>query len=134
MHLAPLASALNSMLAGLPFAFAQVLDPGTAHQQVQRPIGAAIRDLNLQGLLSPAQGRIVRDGPVQPGSRGGRLATILAVCLRGSLNSTLIDRQTWIAASEKTGGRPDRPSYGAFPVISLLSQIGSEPRFLGAAL
>lgn len=42
------------------------------HQKVHRPIGAPIRDLNLQGLLSPAQGRIVRDGPARPGAAGWR--------------------------------------------------------------
>ncbi len=48
-----------------------------------------------------------------------RLATIAAVCLSGSLNRTLIDRQNWIAAFEKTGGRPWRPSCGACQAISL---------------
>jgi hypothetical protein len=50
------------------------------------------------------------------------------------LNSTLIDRQNWIAAFEKTGGRPVRPSCGACQAISLSSQISSDPRFLSAAL
>jgi len=50
------------------------------------------------------------------------------------LNSTLIDRQNWIAAFEKTGGRPGRPSCGASQVISLSSQISSDPRFLSDEL
>jgi hypothetical protein len=40
MHLAPLAAALNAMLAGLPFPVAKELDPGALHQQFQRPIEA----------------------------------------------------------------------------------------------
>ena len=38
----------------------------SVHQQVQRPAGTAIGDLHLQGLLPAAQGRVVRNGPVQP--------------------------------------------------------------------
>jgi hypothetical protein len=34
-----------------------------------------------------------------------RLATIPAVCRSGNLNNTFIDRQNWIAASEKIGTR-----------------------------
>jgi hypothetical protein len=48
------------------------------------------------------------------------------------LNSTLIDKQNWIAAFEKTGGRPGRPSCGANQFISLSNQINSDPRFLSA--
>ena len=60
--------------------------------------------------------------------------TIPAVCRSGSLNSTLIDRQNWIAAFEKTAGRPSRPSCGASQVISLSSQTSSDPRLLSALL
>ncbi len=63
-----------------------------------------------------------------------RAATIPAVCRKGSLNGTLIDKQNWIAASEKTGGRPGCPSCGASHAISLSSQISSEPRLRSAAL
>jgi hypothetical protein len=45
------------------------------------------------------------------------------------LNSTLIDRQNWIAELEKTGGRPGRPSCGACQALSSSSQISSDPRF-----
>ncbi len=38
MDLAPLAVPLNPMLARLPLAVAQELDPGAVHQQVQRPL------------------------------------------------------------------------------------------------
>ena len=36
------------------------------HQKLQRPFGTAKGDLHLEGLLSAAQRRIVRNGPVQP--------------------------------------------------------------------
>ena len=54
MQLAPLASALNTMLAHLRFNIAEGLDTGTTDEQVQRPIRAALRDLNRKGLLSLA--------------------------------------------------------------------------------
>lgn len=65
MDLAPLASALHSVLAGLPFAIAKELDPGAIDQQAQRTISAAIRDLDGQGFLPAAQRGKVRHGPVQ---------------------------------------------------------------------
>ena len=43
-------------------------------------------------------------------------------------------RQNWIAASEKTGGRPSRPSCGASQAISRSVQIIMEPRLRNAAL
>jgi hypothetical protein len=46
----------------------------------------------------------------------------------------LIDKQNWIAAFEKTGGRPRRSSCGACQAISFSSQISSDPRFLSASL
>ena len=64
----------------------------------------------------------------------GALATIPAVCLCGNLNSTLIERQNWIAAFENTGGRPGRPSRGACQAISLSSQISRDPRLRRAVL
>ena len=116
------------------------------------------RDLHLQGLLPAAQRRIVRNRPVQPRqpqqardhpvrqrartvahrarTGGAPVGDCLAgaLCLSGSLNNTLIDRQNWIAASESTGGRPRRPSRGACQAIPLSSQIRREPRFLSAAV
>jgi hypothetical protein len=61
-------------------------------------------------------------------ANASKLAAIPVVCLRGSMNSTLMVRQNWIAASENTAGRPGLLSGGASPVISLSSQINSEPR------
>jgi hypothetical protein len=63
-----------------------------------------------------------------------KLDTIPVVCLSGSLNRTLIVRQTWIAASEKTEGRPGLPSGGARHAISLSSQISKQPRFFSEAV
>lgn len=57
-----------------------------------------------------------------------RLATIPVVCRSGSVNRTLMVRQNWIAVSGNTAGRPGRPSWGASQVISLSSQINSDPR------
>jgi hypothetical protein len=51
-----------------------------------------------------------------------------------SLKNTLIERQNWIAASEKTGGRPRRPSCGASQAISWSTQISIEPRLRNARL
>ena len=65
MDLAPLATTLNAMLARLPLAIAQKLDPGAVHEQVERAIGTAIRDMDGECLLPSAQGRIIRHGPVQ---------------------------------------------------------------------
>jgi|GEM_PF-6539978 len=51
-----LAPPLNAVLAGLPLTIAKELDPGAVHKQVQRPIGAAIWDLDGQrsmGLHGP---------------------------------------------------------------------------------
>ena len=56
------------------------------------------------------------------------------VCCKGSLNSTLIVRQNWVAPSENNAGRPGLPSGGASQVMSLSSKISREPRFLSEAL
>ena len=54
------------MLARLPFTITEELDAGAFHEQVQRPVGAAVGNLDGQGLLSAAQRGKVRYGPVQP--------------------------------------------------------------------
>ncbi len=61
---APLVPPLNTMLADLPLAIAEELDAGAVHEQVQRPIGTSVGNLNGQYLLTSAQRRIVRHGPV----------------------------------------------------------------------
>ena len=66
------------MLSGLPFitrqwfafkpregAVAKELDAGAVHQQVQRPIGTPIGNLDGQRLLPPTQGRIIWHSPIQ---------------------------------------------------------------------
>lgn len=133
MDLAPLASALDAMLAHLPFAITEKLDACAVHEQVQGAIGAPIGDLDGEGLLPSAQGGVVGHGPVQS-AIFSRLATIPVVCLSGNLNRTLIVRQNWIAASENTAGRPGLPSGGASQVISLSSQTSNEPRFHSEAV
>jgi len=52
------------VLARVPFPFALDLDPGAVHQQVQRTVRAAIRDVYLQGLLPSRQRAEVGHGPV----------------------------------------------------------------------
>jgi hypothetical protein len=52
VDLAPLASALDAMLARLPFAITGELDASAVHEQVQWSIGAPIRDLDSEGLQS----------------------------------------------------------------------------------
>jgi len=65
MDLAPLASAPNTVLARLPFAIAEELDPGAVDEQVQGAIGTAIGDLDGERLLPSAQCRVIRHSPVQ---------------------------------------------------------------------
>lgn len=64
INLALLASALNTMFAGLPFGVAEELHPGAVHQQVQRPFGEAIRDLDAQRFLPLAQCCVVKYRPI----------------------------------------------------------------------
>ena len=64
MDLAPLASALNAVLAGLPFAITEKLDTGAVDEQVHGAIGMAKRDMDGQRLLSSAQSGVVGHRPV----------------------------------------------------------------------
>jgi hypothetical protein len=125
MHLAPLASALNALLSGLPLAITDELDPCAVHQQVQGALGPPIQDLDDERLLLAAQSCVVGHGPVQvchlqqAGEHSGRLP-------QRQFEQTLIVRQNWIAASENTEGRPGLPSGGASHVLSWSSQIRSD--------
>ena len=65
MHFAPLARLGWPVLACVPLPFAFSLDAGTVDQQVQRPLGAAIRDRHRQVLLAAAQGAEIGHRPVQ---------------------------------------------------------------------
>ena len=55
------------MLARVPLAFTFHLDAGAIDEQVNRPLGAAIWDGHVQGLLPPGQGAEVRHGPSESG-------------------------------------------------------------------
>ena len=66
MNLAPFTPARGAVLASMPFAIAEKLDPRTVHQQVQGAVSPAIGDLDGECLLAAAQGRVIRHGPVQP--------------------------------------------------------------------
>jgi hypothetical protein len=65
MDLAPLASALNAVLAHLPFPIAEELEPHAVQQQVQGAICTPMQDLDDQRLLPSAQGGVVWHRPVQ---------------------------------------------------------------------
>ena len=138
MDLAPLASALDTVLSGLPFTVAEKLDDGAVDQEVWRPIGAPIRVPDSQGLLPPTQGRMIWHGPVQvrhlqqaghhPGGLPPRQFELARGSARSGLNhatgmfpgrpSPLMVRQNRIAASQNTAGWPQRPSCGASHVMS----------------
>ena len=53
------------MLAGVPLGFALNLDTGAVDQQVQRTLGAAIRDIDGQRLLAARQRAEVGHRPVE---------------------------------------------------------------------
>ena len=72
-------------------------------------------------------------GQSRPAS-SGRLATIKVVCRSGQPKSTLIIRQNWVAASEKTRGRPGLTAFGASQSISRSSQTSRDPRRFSASL
>lgn len=124
--LAPLASALHPVLASLPFAIAEELDPSAVDQQVQRTVRTAIRDLDGQGLLPAAQRGKVRPGPVQA-SQAQQAGHHSSGLRNGNLNRTLTVKQNCMAASENTAGRPGRPSRGARQVMSLSTQMSRDP-------
>jgi hypothetical protein len=64
MRLAPLATTLNAMLSGPPFAIPEELDRGAIDEQIKRAIGAPMLDVDSQRLLTLAQGRVIRHRPV----------------------------------------------------------------------
>jgi len=66
MHLAPLAAVIRAVLLRLPFAFAQHLDAGAVHQQMQTCRGWNSADGDLQRLLPPAYRAVIRYRPVKP--------------------------------------------------------------------
>ena len=66
MYLAPQAALGSTMLACVPLAFTLRLDASAIDQKVQWPCRTLVGDGDGQGSLSPAQGAVVRDRPVQP--------------------------------------------------------------------
>jgi len=60
-----LAAIVCAMLFRLPFAFAQHLDAGAVHQQMQPRRGRDSADRHLQRLLAPAYRAVVRHRPVK---------------------------------------------------------------------
>lgn len=65
MHLAPLPTVLGTVLFALPFIFAQELDAGAVHQQVQRAGAGSVGQLHPQRLLAPTHGAVVGHPPAQ---------------------------------------------------------------------
>jgi hypothetical protein len=53
------------VLARVPLPFALDLDPGAVDQQVQRAVGAAVGDVDLQGLLAARQHAEVGHPPIK---------------------------------------------------------------------
>ena len=66
-HLAPLTPIVSSMLLAFPFAFAQELDAGAGHQQVQRRGVGSVGQLDTEVFLAPAHGAEVWHLPIQAG-------------------------------------------------------------------
>ena len=71
-HIAPLVPALDTVLCGLPPTVAEKLDASAVDQEIQRPIGAPIADLDNQGLFSAGTGsnKTARPSPSPPSSAG----------------------------------------------------------------
>ena len=67
VDLAPDPAFAAPMLASVPLTFALDLDASAVDQEVQWAWRAAIRDVDLQGLLAPRQRAEVGHGPVQAG-------------------------------------------------------------------
>ena len=127
VDLAPDPSLGAAMLAGMPLTFK--LDPRAVHQQVQRPFGAAIRDVHGQGLLAPGQGAEVEhrpvetDQPQQALDEPGRLS-------QGHAEQDL-HRKTGLGRGVAVALLPVGT---ASQLISGSNQIVSEPRRLSASL
>ncbi|GKT21958.1 hypothetical protein AVHM3334_06645 [Acidovorax sp. SUPP3334] len=64
VYLAPLPAVLGAVFLAFAFTFAQELDPGAVHQQVQGRAAAPVRQPHLQRLLATAEGAEVGYPPV----------------------------------------------------------------------
>jgi hypothetical protein len=87
-----------AVFARVPLPFALDLDAGAVDQQVQRTLRPAIGDVDLQGLLPPAQGAEVRH---RPGLRPGPLGCTASPVELGPLHIDL-----------SIAGLFDRPCHG----------------------
>ena len=80
VDLAPDAPFWTAMFAGVPFAFALRLDPCAVDQQMERALGATVKDVHRQGLLTAGSCAEVRHGPVKTDqaqqARRSRLAMV----------------------------------------------------------
>jgi hypothetical protein len=103
------------------------------HQQVQGPIGAAIRDLDGQRFLPPAQRRAIRHSPVQVGQL--QQASHHSRRLPEWQIEQNLDRQTELDRGIREHRRATGPpSGGASQVISFPNQISRAPRFFSEAV
>lgn len=105
VHLAPLAPILGPVFLALPLPFAQELDSGAVHQQVQRRGAGLIGQLHPQFFSASAHGAEVRHLPIQAG-QAQQASTKPRLWRRAKPNRHLTLRQNWMAASEKTRCRP----------------------------
>jgi hypothetical protein len=121
------------MLFAFPLPFAQELDAGAIHQQLQRGLGSLAAQFDLQGLLAPADRAEGRYRPVQLGQSHKTLHHAQR-CRKGCPNRHLMLRQNWIAASEKVGLCPRLPVGAPNHCMPASSHIVNEPRAFKAAL
>ena len=111
----------------------QDLNPGAIDQQVQRARNPTRRKPDRDCLLAPAERGEVRHRPVQAShlrDAGDRPV----VCRSGRPKSTLIAKQNWMAASEKTDGRPGLTAFGTSQSLSRSSQTSKNPHRFSASL
>ena len=133
VDLAPDTPLRAAMLAGVPLAFALDLDPGAVDQQVQRALRTAIGNVDLQALLTAAEGAEVRHRPVQVDqvqqalNEPGRLAKRHAEQhLHGQAG---LDRGIAIVGlSTAPAGRRSLPDHGGIkPALRRLQAIAYRP-------
>jgi ribosomal protein S21 len=56
---------LLTVLSGLPFTIAEDIDAGAVHEQIERTIRTAVRDLDRQRLLPAAHRKEFGNSPIQ---------------------------------------------------------------------
>ena len=133
MDLAPDAPFRSAVLAGVSLPFSLDLDAGAVDQEMQPAGGSAIRDVDLQGLLTAAEGAEVWHRPVEVDQMQQALYKPRGLP-EPNPNSTFIVRQVWIAASLQSGCRPRLSVGAASQIMARSNQIVSEPQRFSAAL